>query len=58
MKPDQIQYMLTALESPRKELSKWEEDFLDSVRDYFERRRVLTERQADMLERIYTEKTA
>ncbi len=41
----------------KKRLSKWEEDFLESISDQLERTGSLSERQAEILERIYAEKT-
>ena len=39
-------------------LTKWEEDFVMSIRERFEEGRWhLTEKQAEILERIYAEKT-
>jgi hypothetical protein len=51
-------HMLKALESPSRELTKWEEDFLESVGEQFEERGHLSERQMEIVERIYSEKTA
>jgi uncharacterized membrane-anchored protein len=61
MDPDQhklVLYMLQDLETPYKELTKWEEEFVASVKEQFERTHNLSERQFEILERIYTEKTA
>lgn len=39
-------------------LTKWEEDFVQSIQDRFEEGRFnLSEKQAEILERIYVEKT-
>lgn len=38
-------------------LSKWELDFVESLSEQLERRGTLSERQQEILERIYTEKT-
>jgi hypothetical protein len=38
-------------------LTKWEEEFLDSVLNQLRTGRNLSERQAEILERIYVEKT-
>lgn len=53
-----IEHMLSALDTPSRELTEWEETFLESVREQFEQRWRLSERQAEILERIYAEKTA
>jgi uncharacterized membrane-anchored protein len=50
--------MLQDLETPYKELTKWEEEFVASVKERFERTHNLSERQVEILERIYAEKTA
>jgi hypothetical protein len=52
-----ITHMLSSLEAPYKELSKWEEDFLVSVTDQWETRQSLSDKQVEILERIYAEKT-
>lgn len=38
-------------------LSKWEQDFVESVGDQLTSGRYLSEKQADILERIYADKT-
>lgn len=38
-------------------LSKWEAEFVDSIAQQLEERGTLSDRQADILERIYSEKT-
>jgi len=53
----EIARMLEMLESPSKELTKWEENFLGSVRDQFTSRGTLSDRQFEILDRIYAEKT-
>ena len=40
-----------------KPLSKWEWSFLESISDQMTRGRELSERQVEILERIYAEKT-
>lgn len=53
-----IDHMLRELEQPAKMLHDWEKDFLYSIRDQFNRRGWLSDRQFDVLERIYAERTA
>lgn len=55
---ENIASFLDALETPSKPLTKWELDFLISISDQFERTRSLSERQFEVLEKIYAEKTA
>lgn len=52
-----IQQMLEQLETPSKVLSKWEENFLESIADQFQRSGSLSDRQFEILDRIYSEKT-
>lgn len=55
--PKDIGHWIEALASPNKELSKWEMDFIESVTDQWERYHRLSDRQIEILERIYAEKT-
>ena len=48
---------LDAIESDGVNLSPWEEDFIASIRDQVERGRDLSEKQLEIVERIYTERT-
>jgi len=52
-----IPHMLEQLTTPSKNLSKWEEDFIASIAEQFESRHSLSDRQYEILERIYAEKT-
>jgi len=56
-KKEQIRMMLDALETPSKELTKWEQQFLESIADQFDRTQTLSDKQFDILDRIYAEKT-
>jgi len=49
--------MLQALESPHKDLTEWEENFLESISDQFDKRGTLSDKQFEILDRIYAEKT-
>lgn len=53
-----IQHMLTELETPAKALTKWEMGFVESVGEQFDSRGTLSEKQMEILERIYSERTA
>jgi hypothetical protein len=55
---DNIQHMLRELERPAKALTDWELNFLASITDQFNRRGSLSQKQFDILEKIYAEKTA
>jgi hypothetical protein len=52
-----IKHMLEALQTPQKSLSTWENQFLESISDQFDRTKSLSEKQFDRLETIYAEKT-
>jgi hypothetical protein len=52
----QVPTMLQDLEIPNKKLTKWEESFVESITDQWERQMNLTDRQFEILEQIYTEK--
>ena len=54
---DLIDHMLRALETPSKPLSSWEDGFISSISEQFTSRGSLSDRQVEILERIYTEKT-
>ena len=61
MPPDKktlIETMLNALETPSRELTKWEENFLESIADQYQKRGSLSDRQIEILDRIYSEKTS
>lgn len=51
-----IAHMLQELETPLRPLSRWEEEFLPSIADQFERNGSLSDKQFDNLQRIYAEK--
>ena len=48
---------IEAIQEQGRGLSKWEEDFVDSVSEQLSSRGTLSERQEETLERIYAEKT-
>lgn len=52
-----IKDWLKALESPRRELTAWENDFVESVSDQFTQQGSISDKQETILERIYAEKT-
>jgi len=53
-----IAHWLTTIQTEARGLSKWEEEFVGSIADQFERRGSISDRQEEILERIYAEKTA
>lgn len=52
----QLAHMLDACENEARGLSDWERNFVESIREQFDNRGDLSEKQTDILERIYTEK--
>lgn len=56
MLTETIERMLDALETPRVDLNCWERDFVDSVREQFAERGTLSDRQEEILTRIYEER--
>lgn len=52
-----IQDMFDMIEIKGRNLSKWEEDFINSIKEQFEKRRTLSEKQEDVLRGIYEDKT-
>jgi hypothetical protein len=53
---EKVEYFLDACETEARNLSKWESDFLLSLRDQFDRSGALSDKQYEILERIYVEK--
>jgi len=51
-----IAHMFESLEGIS-DLSEWEDKFIESIRDQYEKKGFLSVKQRDILERIYTEKT-
>jgi hypothetical protein len=51
-------HFLDLIQTEAHGLSKWEEDFIDSVAEQLVKRRSLSDRQFEILERIYAEKTS
>lgn len=40
------------------DLTKWEEDFMESITEQFDERGSISDREEEILERIYSEKTS
>lgn len=53
--PDVIEDWINRVQTEGRNLSKWEENFMESIQERFERTRFITDRQEEILERIYTE---
>ena len=52
----QTNYMLEKIAERGRDLTKWEEDFILSINEMVNEGRKLTEKQYDVLRRIFTEK--
>ena len=48
-----IKYMIDKLTIEYDELTSWEQNFLESVTEQFEMKATLSDRQCEILERIY-----
>ena len=55
--PDIIEHWLTTIKDEGRNLTKWEEDFVDNIMDQWSQRRFISDKQEDILERIYAERT-
>lgn len=53
-----LDHMFDCLDSPSRELTKWESDFIESVYDQFTKSGKLSDKQFEILEKIYAEKTS
>lgn len=54
--PRHIQQWLDALEQPRRELTKWEANFRDSIREQLEEGGWISERQEEVLRGLFDTK--
>ena len=52
-----IEHMITTIQEEGRNLTDWEENFIESIADQFETRGTVSDRQEEILERIYSEKT-
>ena len=48
---------INAIQTDSDGLTKWEEEFINSIDDQMERHGSISDRQEEILERIYAEKT-
>lgn len=56
-KPEVIKSWIEHVNNEGRNLTKWELDFMESITEQFEERNSLSDRQEEILERIYTDKT-
>lgn len=52
-----IQHFIEELKTPYKPLTSWENGFITSLEDQFSRRGTISDKQFEILERVYAEKT-
>lgn len=57
MKNSDIERMFEAIAVHGRDLTEWEDDFVKSVERQYSQRGSLTPKQAEILERIYSERT-
>lgn len=55
---EMIKHFFSSLEMPAKTLTEWELGFIESISAQYDERGNLSDKQFEILERIYTEKTA
>lgn len=53
-----IKHWIDTVKAEGRNLTKWETDFIESLADQFDARGSVSEKQQEILERIYAEKTA
>jgi len=56
-KPEIIERWIKTVQDEGRSLTAWEEEFIESIAQQFERKRFLSDRQEETLEKIYAEKT-
>ena len=55
--PEIILDWITAINDYGRNLTKWEEDFMESITEQFKTRNWISDKQEEILERIYADKT-
>ena len=55
--PAVIQNWIETVQTEGRGLSKWEQDFIASLSEQFDERGTVSEKQQEILERIYADKT-
>jgi hypothetical protein len=54
---EDIRHWIETVNTEARGLTKWEEDFMASVTEQFQERGWISDRQEEIVERIYAEKT-
>lgn len=54
--PEVIEHWIKSINEDGINLSKWEEDFMESITEQFERSKRVSDKQEEIIERIYTDK--
>lgn len=52
-----IQHWINEINEHGVNLSKWEKDFMESISEQFEKYKTISDKQEEIVERIYTDKT-
>ena len=52
-----IEHWINTINEEGRNLSKWELDFMESVSEQFSQRNWISDKQEEIVERIYSEKT-
>lgn len=55
--PKVIAHWISHINDHGVNLTKWELDFMESITEQFEKRNSISDKQEEILERIYTDKT-
>lgn len=55
---EELKRFVSEIQEANVELSKWEEGFLESVAEQLDTRGTLSDRQVEILDSLYAEKTA
>lgn len=55
--PQVIEDWINKINEEGRGLTKWEQDYMESITDQFTRKNFISDKQEEILERIYAEKT-
>ena len=57
-KPEVIEHWITIIQEEGINLTKWELDFVESIEEQFKMKNWISDKQEEILEKIYAEKTS